>query len=182
MTIKYAYCGPVLWSSSLVCSTLTYLEQETNSELKNLCCWLKANNLSLNVAKTEFIVIGSRQKILAEHYDDISIKLLDQVDHAKFLGVVIDNPLSWSNHVDEILKADYDTGSNLLLEILKWHRLEIRRKKQKATMMLKSLNELAPMYLWALFNERSTKYDLCNSFCELTLPRPRTDYLKRSLC
>ena len=110
MTIKYAYCGPVLWSSSLVCSTLTYLEQETNSGLKNLCCWLKANNLSLNVAKTEFIVIGSRQKILAEHYDDISIKLLDQVDHAKFLGVVIDNPLSWSNHVDGILKADYDTG------------------------------------------------------------------------
>ena len=23
--------------------------------------------------------------------------------------------------------------------------------------------------------------DLCNSFCELTLPRPRTDYLKRSV-
>ena len=129
MTIKYAYCGPVLWSSSLVCSTLTDLEQETNSELKNLCCWLKANNLRLNVAKTEFIVIGSRQKILAEHYDDISIKLLDQVDHAKFLGVVIDNPLSWSNHVDEILKADYDTGSNLLLEILKWQT----RNKEKET-------------------------------------------------
>ena len=37
------------------------------------------------------------------------------------------------------------------------------------------------MYLWALFNERNTNYDLCNSFCELTLPRPRADYLKRSL-
>ena len=46
--------------------------------------------------------------------------------------------------------------------------------------MFKSLNELAPMYLKDLFNERSTNYDLCNSFCNLTLPRPRTDYLKRS--
>ena len=79
-----------------------------------------------------------------------------------------------------ILKADYNTSSNLLLEILKWDRLEIRRKKQKATMMFKSLNESAPMYLRDLFNERSTNYDLCNSFCNLTLPRPHTDYLKRS--
>ena len=47
-------------------------------------------------------------------------------------------------------------------------------------MMFKSLNELAPMYLRDLFNERSTNYDLRNSFCNLTLPRPRTDYLKRS--
>ena len=31
------------------------LEQETNSELLNLHCWIKANKLNLNVAKTEFI-------------------------------------------------------------------------------------------------------------------------------
>ena len=47
-------------------------------------------------------------------------------------------------------------------------------------MTFKSLNELAPMYLRNLFNERSINYDLCNSHCNLTLPRPRTDYLKRS--
>ena len=47
-------------------------------------------------------------------------------------------------------------------------------------MMFKSLNESAPMYLRNLSNERSTNYDLCNSFCNLTLPRPCTDYLKRS--
>ena len=46
-----------------------------------------ANKLSLNVAKTEFMVIGSRQKILAESCGDVSIKLQDQVisrvDHAQ---------------------------------------------------------------------------------------------------
>ena len=30
------------------------LEQETNLELLNLHCWLKANKLSLNVAKTVY--------------------------------------------------------------------------------------------------------------------------------
>ena len=40
-------------------SALADLKQETNLELLNLHCWLKANKLSINVAKTEFMVIGS---------------------------------------------------------------------------------------------------------------------------
>ena len=64
--------------------------------------------LSLNVAKTEFMVIGSRQKLLAESHNEINIKLEDQViskvDHAKSLGLIIDNRLSWSNHVNELCK------------------------------------------------------------------------------
>ena len=47
-------------------------------------------------------------------------------------------------------------------------------------MMFKSLNEQAPVYLQNLFHERSTDYDLRNSFHKLTLPRPRTNYLKQS--
>ena len=58
--------------------------------------------------------------------------------------------------------------------------LVIRRKKHKALMMFKSLNEQAPVYVQNLFHERSTDYDLLNSFHKLTLPRPRTNYLKRS--
>ena len=46
-----------------------------NLELLNLHCWLKANKLSLNVAKTEFMVIGSHQKLLAESHNEINIKL-----------------------------------------------------------------------------------------------------------
>ena len=219
-----------------------------NSELLNLHYWLKANKLSLNVAKSEFMVIGSRQKRLAESHNEINIKLEDQViikvDHAKSLGLIIDNLLSWSNHVNElckkvtsaigalrrirplipqsttvlvcnsliqpnldycslvwdglsdqlsdklqtlqnraarvILKANCGTSSSLLLDILKWDKLVIRRKKHKAIMMFKSLKEQAPVYLQNLFHERSTDYDLRNSVHKLTLPRPRTNYLKRS--
>ena len=89
-------------------SSLADLEQKTNLELLNLHCWLTANKLSLKVAKTEFVVIGSRQKILAESHKEIKIKLEDQViskvDHAKSLGLIIDNQLSWSNHVNDLCK------------------------------------------------------------------------------
>ena len=98
----------LFFPSSCLVSILADLEQETNLELLNLHCWLKANKLSLNVAKTEFMVIGSRQKLLVESHNDINIKLEDQVisnvDHAKSLGLVIDNRLSWSNHVNELCK------------------------------------------------------------------------------
>ena len=79
-----------------------------------------------------------------------------------------------------ILKANYGTSSSLLLDILKWDNLVIRRKKHKAIMMFKSPNEQAAVYLQNLFHERSTDYDLRNSFRKLTLPRPRAIYLKQS--
>ena len=54
------------------------------------------------------MVIGSRQKLLAESHNETNIKLEDQVisnvDHAKSLGLIIDNRLSWSNHVNELCK------------------------------------------------------------------------------
>ena len=47
-------------------------------------------------------------------------------------------------------------------------------------MMFKSLNGLTPVYLHDLFSERHTDYDLRDSLRKLNLPKPRTDYLKRS--
>ena len=47
-------------------------------------------------------------------------------------------------------------------------------------MMLKSLNGLAPVYLEELFSERHIDYHLRDSFYKSNLPKPRTNYLKRS--
>ena len=89
--------------------------------------------------------------------------------------------LSFSKSQPRILKAKYGTTSSLLLDILKSDNLVVKRKKHKALIMFKSLNEQAPVYLQNLFHERSTDYDLRNSFRKLTLPRPRyTNYVKRS--
>ena len=55
--------------------TFAELEQATNSELTNLYSWLKANKLSLNIAKTEFMVVSSRQKFLAENCSELKVVL-----------------------------------------------------------------------------------------------------------
>ena len=199
---------------TLSAKTLTELKLALTLELNNLSCWLKANRLSLNVAKTELMIIGSRQR-LSVQCDDLEIRIDDQiikrVDHTKSLGLTIDDRLSWCKHVDEICKkvssaigvlkrvrpfisketaiqiynalimphfdycspvwdclsgylsdklqklqnraariitkSPFDTSSDHLLSNLDWERLFLRRKKQKALMMFKSMNVLAPEYL-----------------------------------
>ena len=82
-----------------------------------------------------------------------------------------------------ITKLPFDTCSNLLLATLKWEKLSLRRKKQKALIMYKTLNELAPEYLQCLFTLRHVNdYNLRNLECKLSLLKPNTNYLKRSFC
>ena len=50
-------------SISLAAANVSDSENKINRELISLNRWLKANKLSLNIAKTEFMIIGSRQRI-----------------------------------------------------------------------------------------------------------------------
>jgi hypothetical protein len=47
--------------------SITDLEAVVNSDLENFRKWPIANKVSLNVAKTEFMLIGSKQKISDSH-------------------------------------------------------------------------------------------------------------------
>ena len=70
---------------TLSARTAADLKLAVTSELNNLTCWLRANRLSLNVAKTELMIIESRQRFNAQCEEiDISIddKTIKRVDHA----------------------------------------------------------------------------------------------------
>ena len=87
--------------------TVADLKLATTSELNNLTCRLRANRLRLNVAKTDLMIIGSRQRLNAQCEEiDICIddKTIKRVDNTKSLGLIIDAQISWSKHVDEICK------------------------------------------------------------------------------
>ena len=94
---------------TLSAKTLTELKLALTPELNNLSRWLKANKLSLNIAKTDYDywIIGSRQR-LSSQCDDVDIRIDDQtikrVVHTKSLGLTIDAHLSWGEHVEEICK------------------------------------------------------------------------------
>ena len=69
-----------------------------HSSLVNLNRWIKANKLSLNIAKTEFMVIGSRQRLAA--FDNHKLRVtvnsepVRQVTSTKTLELTLDENLT----------------------------------------------------------------------------------------
>ena len=88
-------------------SDMLDIENAMNTDLKLVSLWLKANKLSLNVLKSECMIIGSRQRIAAIENGlnlVVSGNSLERVKHCKCLGVHIDENLTWAKHVESIIK------------------------------------------------------------------------------
>ena len=83
------------------------LQLYLNQDLENVLKWLRVNKLTLNRTKTEFMLIGSRQRLSTLAVSP-TITIYDnqvsQVTTAKSLGVTIDNKLDWRSHIDKLTK------------------------------------------------------------------------------
>ena len=78
-----------------------------NTDLSNIYQWLVANKLTLNVSKTENMIIGSRNNLSKINVDPtfkIGGESINRVETTKRLGGVIDNKLKWEDHIDSISK------------------------------------------------------------------------------
>ena len=53
---------------------IPYLNEQIHNDLKHVVAWLSANKLTLNVLKSEFMLIGSRQR-LSTLEGDISLSI-----------------------------------------------------------------------------------------------------------
>ena len=85
---------------------LKTLETNINFDLKSVSEWLKSNRLSLNVGKTKLLLFGSKCSKI--QFENISIKIqgvkLSPCKSVKYLGVLIDENLSWDYHISELSK------------------------------------------------------------------------------
>ena len=68
--------------------------------------WLRANKLTLNIAKTKFMYFGSRQTLNKLNEITLSIdgQKLQQVQNFKYLGLVLDEALTFESHISYICK------------------------------------------------------------------------------
>ena len=80
-------------------SNINTLHANLITELRKINCWTKLNNLSLNVAKTNYIFFHNR----SVHCDfppvTIADNTLSRVEFTKFLGVYIDENINWNKHI-----------------------------------------------------------------------------------
>ena len=87
--------GTTLFYSS---KNLQELSDVINSELRKMIEWLNANRLSLNIDKTNFMILRPKgTEIVALPSIHINGSSIQEVDDAKFLGIVIHNKLNILN-------------------------------------------------------------------------------------
>jgi len=77
-----------------------------NKELALASEWFRANKLTLNLTKTNYIIFRSSKKLIPFTENQLTIDgmIIPQVDSTKFLGVFVDQHLKWNVHTHEISK------------------------------------------------------------------------------
>ena len=88
--------------------SVEYINDVLNQDLTFIASWSKYNSLELSYTKSKCMLISTppylkhqSQKNLIVH---IGSNFLENVSKHKFLGVIVDNKLSWSSHIDYITK------------------------------------------------------------------------------
>ena len=84
--------------------TMNELESKANSYFLNLDNWLKANKLDLNIDKTCYSVFSPNNisvPTVTIKINDIKIKCIKE---CKYPGVIIDDELKWTSHIEFVLQ------------------------------------------------------------------------------
>ena len=85
--------------------SVTEIQEHLNHDLENIHQWLLANKLTLNKKKTEYMIIGSRQKlskITIEPEIRIGETAIKRVRNSRTLGVLIDEHLTWDKQLENV--------------------------------------------------------------------------------
>ena len=69
-----------------------------------LTSWFNANKLTLNSEKSSFTIFKSNRKSIPNLPDTIEFhdQEIKRTSHVKFLGVVLDENLTWNHHINEL--------------------------------------------------------------------------------
>ena len=82
-------------------NTLQEIESQIMELAPLLIHWVTTNGLKLNLKKTNYMIISNNRN---DRIRDVYIggKKIERVHDAKFLGVIMDDKLSWSKHIQTV--------------------------------------------------------------------------------
>ena len=90
-----------------------------NNELDKIATWFKLNKLSLNIKKTSHMIFHSKRMKAAEIGEvKIDSTVINRVKNTKFLGVIINDTLSWEDHV-KLVKRKVNKNIGVICRVSK---------------------------------------------------------------
>ena len=77
-------------------------EKVINAELLKLWEWLDANKLSLNIAKTKYMVFHTSKRNVIYPNLQVNNSNIEKVIQFNFLGVILHSHMTWNKHINHI--------------------------------------------------------------------------------
>ena len=80
------------------------LSDNINLELQKIYDWLCVNKLSLNIAKTKFMIFHYMQRNISNIIPELHINnhIIERVKEFNFLGTIFDENLTWNQHTQKV--------------------------------------------------------------------------------
>uniref|UniRef100_A0A672G3Z8 Reverse transcriptase domain-containing protein n=1 Tax=Salarias fasciatus TaxID=181472 RepID=A0A672G3Z8_SALFA len=75
--------------------------QTVENEFQKVLHWFNANKLSININKTKFMVFTCKEKDIGARLSIQGLEI-ERVHEVKFLGVLIDEHLTWKSHTERV--------------------------------------------------------------------------------
>ena len=88
-----------------------------SNELDKLHAWITVNKLSLNISKTNHTLFGRRRCIPDAVSITMDKSLISRVKVTKFLGVNIDEKLTWKDHISVVKSKLSKTIGSICIEL-----------------------------------------------------------------
>ena len=80
-------------------NNIAVIEDEINREITKISHWLHSNKLLLNTTKSKFMVFFKHSKTIPKLKLTINDNLIEQVTEFNFLGITIDQNVTWNAHI-----------------------------------------------------------------------------------
>ena len=103
MSIKHSRCVLFADDTTIYYSSnnLDDLYNKINHDLYTVADWFRANKLTLNISKTNYVIFTkSAQERIKNKSIQIGNDTINKVTHVRFLGIIIDEMLDWHRHID----------------------------------------------------------------------------------
>ena len=90
-------------SISLTSPNIFQLQSDLNIDFEQLNKWFKSNLIFLNLDKTHFIQFNNKGKWTSTAQIKYEDKQISNANETKFLGLYINDNLSWKTHITYLL-------------------------------------------------------------------------------
>lgn len=86
-------------------NSIKSIMDQAQCDLDLLNSWLQSNLLTINTAKTNYIIFAAKNKQIDQHKDlTINNQIIHKVSKEKYLGLILDKQLTWTPHIQNIRK------------------------------------------------------------------------------